>query len=356
MNRKILVCFLFSLLFFAKVSYCQTENGNTTKLYQNALDSIENLIIRNQKGDFKRAVFTVENTYLNQSLQIDSFNHAIKQLSLLARLWSSSNHILNYTAADSQQMTLNRGIFQVIKDTIKVKTAQSTIVNFLPFEYNFADYNGKQDWRNTFVSTLLETHKGNCHSLPFLYKILADELDAKCWLALAPNHMYIKNRSVKDGWFNTELTSGDFPIDAWLTTTGYISLKSIQNGLYCDALNNQQSIALCVIDLAKCYEKQTHNYYDGFIIRCCDLMLKYHAVNVQALLLKAETLKRIYEKQVQDADKKAPDTYSQMEQLYLHLYDLGYREMPDQMYREWLLSLKDQKNKYSNQKLSTTKP
>jgi len=254
---------------------------------------------------------------------------------------------------DSTQMTLNRAVFQVIKDTINI-SRDNEIISFLPFEYNFDDYNGKQDWSNTFVSTLLSTHKGNCHSLPYLYKIIADEVGAKCWLALAPNHLYIKNYSKRDGWFNTELTSGEFPIDAWLTTTGYINLASIQNGLYCDTLSNQQSIALCALDLAKCYEKETHNYYDGFILQCCDLVLKYHPVNVQALLLKAETTKRIYQKQKQENNPEAQNTYIQMEQQYIHLYDLGYREMPEKMYKEWLLSIKTQRDKYGNNKILPT--
>jgi hypothetical protein len=317
--------------------------------YNEALNKIERLALANDKGSFKNAVFTVENIYLKNSLDKTAMDSAYYHLSSLATIWAASNHIVDYNGSDSDQMKLNRAIFQVIKDTVKVQT-DSKLLYFLPFEYNFDDYNGKHDWTNTFVSTLLATHKGNCHSLPYLYKIIADELGAKCWLALAPNHMYIKNRSVRDGWFNTELTSGDFPIDAWLTTTGYISLQAIQNGLYCDTLSNQQSIALCVLDLAKAYEKETANYSDGFILSCCDLVLKYHSVNVQALLLKAETLKRLYQQQEKLHQENKAD-YEAMEQLYIRLYDLGYREMPDKMYQEWLLSLKNQKDKYSNRKV-----
>ncbi len=75
-------------------------------------------------------------------------------------------------------------------------------------------------------------------------------MGATCWLSLAPNHMYIKNRCSKIGWYNTELTSGEFPIDAWITTSGYIPLKAIQTGLYMDTLSNQQAIALCVLGLS----------------------------------------------------------------------------------------------------------
>ena len=78
----------------------------------------------------------------------------------------------------------------------------------------------------------MATRKGNCHSLPFLYKILAEELGAKANLALAPNHIYIKHWNEKDGWYNTELTSGIFPIDSWLMASGYIHLDAVANKLY----------------------------------------------------------------------------------------------------------------------------
>lgn len=347
---------IVAILALLATHYC---NGNPISSsekqdYSNALDTLSSLLKANNPKTFKLAVMVTENAYLHRSINLDEINKAFDLLSALALNWAQNNHILDYNAADSAQMLLNRAVFQVLKDTLEV-SSKDGIVRFRPFEYNFDDYNGKQDWSNTFVSTLLATHKGNCHSLPYLYKILADEIGAKCWLALAPNHMYIKNRSVRDGWFNTELTSGEFPIDAWLTTTGYIPLKAIQTGLYCDTLGNQQSIALCVLDLAKAYEKETKNYYDGFILQCCDLVLKYHSTNVQALLLKAETLKRIYQQQSIQRLTEAENTYNDMEGLYVHLYDMGYREMPDKMYQEWLLSLKNHKDKYSNKRVSGIK-
>jgi hypothetical protein len=204
-----------------------------------------------------------------------------------------------------------------------------------------------------FVTKLLTTHTGNCHSLPYLYKILADEIDATCWLALAPNHMYISNRCQKIGWYNTELTSGDFPIDAWIMGSGYIPIQAIQSGIYMDTLSNQQALALCVLDLAKGYEHQNKNYLDGFIIKCCDLSLQYFPLNVQAMLLKAETLKRVYQKQNKENNHTAKATYKEMQALYVKLIDLGYREMPDQMYIQWLQSVVKERDKYTNKHFQT---
>ncbi len=317
--------------------------------YRVALDSLSQLAFSNQPKTFKRAVFFTENVFAGDVVKYDQMNIAFERLGFLALTWASSNRLRDYKEIDSSETLLNRGIFQVLKDTVKI-LVENQLITLLPFRYNFDDYDGKKDWQNTFVYTLLKTHQGNCHSLPYLYKILADELGVKCWLALAPNHMYVKNYCKQDGWYNTELTSGDFPIDAWLTTTSYITLTAIQTGLYCDTLSNQQSIALCAIDLAKAYEKETKNYSDGFILSCCDLVLKYHPVNPQALLLKAETLKRQYEVK-QKANQESKTDFEEMEKLYVQLYDLGYREMPEKMYKEWLQSLKTQKDKYTNKKI-----
>ena len=43
-----------------------------------------------------------------------------------------------------------------------------------------------------------------------------------------------------------------------------------------------------------------------------------------------------------------------MEQLYIKLFDLGYREMPEKMYIQWLRSVTQQRNKYGNKELKAT--
>ena len=344
-------CFiLLSILLMSPGLYGQGDSLITK--YRLAFDKINNEIRLNKGTSFKDAVYYCENAYFENGIDQTQFDYSIHQLVTICTGWTKANYNLKYSEEDFANFYVNLSIFKVLKDTVRISLDSST-VRLLPFNYDFDDFAAKGDWSKMFVTKLLRTHKGNCHSLPYLYKIIADELGAKCWLALAPNHIYIKNYSKKDGWYNTELTSGDFPIDAWLTASGYIPLKALQNGLYCDTLSNRQSIALCLLDLAKGYERQTKNYYDGFILQCCDKVLEYHAMNVKAMLLKAETLKRIYEKLKKENNANATNTsYSTMEQLYVKLYDLGYREMPESMYKDWLLSVMQQKDKYNNKAIN----
>lgn len=343
--------FLFLLIFFTvgfKTKIVLRDYRKEYDISYNKLDSL----VRNNKS-FKDAVFIVENTYYNDTLLREGFEGNISFAVSIMKAWNNKNKLKDYRYSDSFNINSNYSIFHFLKDSTKTNTQFGIAVINMPYKYDFNDFFGHENWNNMFVTKLLATHKGNCHSLPYLYKILADELGATCWLSLAPNHMYIKNRCKKIGWYNTELTSGDFPIDAWITTSGYIPVKAVQTGIYMDTLSNQQAIALCVLDLAKGYEQQTKNYYDGFIIKCCDLVLQYHPVNVQAMLLKAETLKRIYQKEQQDKFPKPTTTFNDMEQLYTKMFDLGYREMPEKMYMQWLRSV-EERNKYGNKQLKET--
>ncbi|TXJ24899.1 MAG: hypothetical protein E6Q24_15235 [Chitinophagaceae bacterium] len=327
------------------------QSGDTAALYNNCLDSLQSLIQEKGTTSFKKAVFLTENVYMGNQMDYEKFDTHISQLAGIARVWMRANPLQDYSYRDSINFHKNFSIFKLLKDTVFLQGPDGNKYQLLPYTYDFTDFFGRSDWGYMFVSKLLATRKGNCHSLPYLYKILADELEATCWLGLAPNHIYIKNRCRKMGWYNTELTSGTFPIDAWITASGYIPLQAIQNGIYMDTLSNQQAIALCVLDLAKGYEFQTRNYEDGFILKCCNLVLQYHPVNAQAMLLKAETLKRVYEKQQKGNTADIASTFKEMENLYVKLFELGYREMPEQMYIDWLRSVTDEGKKYNNDQL-----
>jgi hypothetical protein len=336
-------------LLHGKVKSQTRTDSSLIRQYDSAFNKLK--IILHTNGSFKDAVFIVENAYFQNKLDKNRFDLPIQWLKKLCIEWTKTNKLTGYPFTDSLDFHANFSIFKVLTDTIAIVDTGKKMYYHPPFRYDFSDFVGKETWTNMFVSKLLITRKGNCHSLPYLYKILADELGATCWLSLAPNHMYIKNRSKKFGWYNTELTNGGFPLDAWMTTSGYIPVKAVQSGIYLDTLSNRQAIALCVVDLAKGYEFQTQQYDDGFILKCCDLVLQYHPVNVQAMLLKAETLKQIYKKQKAEKKAEATTTYNEMTQLYTTLFDLGYREMPEKMYRRWLQSVTEQKDKYENQQL-----
>jgi len=301
---------------------------------------------------FKQAVFISENAYLNGKLDHAEYDQHIKQLADLARGWMEANPLKSYKQPDSIDLLKNHALYRILKDTIHIQmVSQGRNIAHLPYTYDFEDFFAKKDWTKMFVTKLMATHSGNCHSLPYFYKILADEIGATCWLSFAPNHIYIKNRCEKIGWYNTELTSGQFPIDAWITASGYISLEAIRSGIYMDTLSDRQAIAQCVLDLAKGYEKKTGNGTDSFLIRCCNLVLKYHPANVAAAIYKADILRKQYQAAKRLQPEQASKIYQEMEQLYVRIVGTGYREMPEKMYQDWLQSVNKEKGKYTNERV-----
>ncbi len=326
--------------------------------YDNVYFDISKKLNSDKPFVFKEVVFQIEKAF-DENLSYQEFLEDISFLTKIVKI-REVNDSLEYTKKDKPTIKKYAAIFRTMTDTTRLVFGEKTYENF-PFHYDFDDIFGEKKWEHMFITKLLATRKGNCHSMPFLYKILCEELGVPCYLALAPNHIYIKHRSEKVGMYNTELTSASFPIDAWLMASGYITLESIQNGVYMDALNDKQCIALCVLDLAKGYDRKYPNNDGMFIIKCCDLALEHFPKYINAMLLKAETRKKQFEKLMKERNISTPSVlrlqkdgkmlWDDMNSLYTKVHKLGYRTMPEQMYVDWLLSLKKEREKYSNKQV-----
>ncbi len=310
--------------------------------YEPAYQELAKMLDGRYPLSFKRAVFLTENAYFDNRLDFAEFNKQISALAQVCRLLKKTNDpYLLYDRDDKENVARNAAIFSLMRDSTHLRPG----VTLAPFRYDFEDFDGDADWRKMFVSKLLVTHKGNCHSLPYLYKLLADETGAQAWLSLAPNHVYLKQHDRKDGWYNTELTSYTFPIDAWLTASGYISRETIISGIYMDTLSAKQNVVLCLVDLAKGYERKVGRVAaEPFISQCTELALQYFPNYINALLLRAETLRQKFERQTTQTE--AQRAYATMESAYTRIFETGYREMPPQMYADWLRSVNDAKQKY----------
>jgi hypothetical protein len=331
-------------------------------IYEEAFEKIDSMLSGTLPISFKEAVFTVENAYFSNTLERERFDSQINLLTNLSRKLIDSRDLI-YDLQDKEDVEKCAALFTVMTDTIPVQLDSNEIGYILPYTYDFDDIWGDRDWSNMFVSKLLTTKKGNCHSMPLLYKILADEIGVKSYLAIAPNHFYIKHQNKSAGWYNTELTSGIFPQDAWLMASGYIHLDAIVNKLYMEALNEKQSLAVCLIDLVKGYERKLGSMAKpDFILKCCDAALKYYPNYINALLLKAEMKKTAFDELtkshgVQNPNeimhiKEAQELFNEMTILYAKIHELGYRRMPEEMYLKWLVSLKEEREKYENKKIS----
>lgn len=341
MNRIILL-----LLFTSLALQGLGQQADTKANYELAFDELHQMLQGNAPLSFKRAVFVSENAYLDNQLSYENFSKAINGLVNLSKAVASEDG-LNYDLKDRQQVLLAASIFRVMKEPL-VFLYPDTNQNFRknPYTYDMEDFWGERDWTKMFVGKLLNTQTGNCHSFPALYKILADELGVDAWLAITPNHTYIKQWSDKTGWYNTELTNGRFPIDADIKINSYIKTEAIASGVYMDTLSTKENIAYVINDLVQGYLKK-FGYQDiSTLISWLESALQYYPDFPNALILKAELQKKQYEQLMNEKgathfsklwkDPSMKNKFAELEQSYYQIHQLGYRRMPKEMYLNWL--------------------
>ncbi|UCA58451.1 hypothetical protein KB553_15525 [Chryseobacterium rhizoplanae] len=355
---------LLSITIFILFLTLGTAKAQSNQFYNDAYQTIDNMLENRQKYSFKDAVFSVEEAYYQGKLDTTALNKEIRFLKNFAQS-ILKNRDLEYKESDKEKVSKYSAVYSIMCRAIPVAVKDS-VIQYKPFEYDFTDVFGHNDLPNLFVSKLLATKKGNCNSMPYLYKILAEELGADANLALAPNHVYIKHNIKSVGWFNTELTSGIFPEDGWLMASGYIHLDAIKNGVFMKALNNKESLALCLFDLAQAYNRSYPGNNGEFVLKLLNRSVEVYPNFAKALILRAETHKKQFESimfklnlskdvpeniKIAQKDPKAKELMELMKKEYGHIYDIGYRQMPEEMYLEWLVSLKTERNKYENKKL-----
>ena len=349
--KKIISIFLINSFIFVQAQ----ENH----FYTNAYKTIDNMLTSKQKYSFKTAVFSVENAYEQGKLDTTELDEKIKFLASFCNQIINSRQ-LKYEEKDKNFVNKYASIFTLMTQQFPVILRNDTL-KYKPFTYDFSDVFGHQEYSNLFVSKLIDTQKGNCNSMPYLYKILAEELGVDANLALAPNHIYIKHNIKSLGWYNTELTSGIFPQDSWLMASGFIHLNAIQNGVFMKALNNKESIALLLVDLGNAYNRSFPDNDGNFPLQCAERAIKVYPYLATALLLQAETHKKQFQKMMKEQNTndievalnnpKAKELFDLMNKEYTHIHEIGYRSMPEEMYLDWLVSLKTERTKYEDTRM-----
>ncbi|WP_051882168.1 hypothetical protein [Chryseobacterium soli] len=352
MRNILLITLLLNSFFLFKAQ----EN----KFYSDAYQTLDNMLTDKQQYSFKEGVYSVENAYYQGKYDTIQLNNKIKFLKHFCNLLLN-NRKLSYSEKDETKVNKYAAIYTVLCQATPVIVGQDTL-RYKPFTYDFEGVFGHKELSNLFVSKLLDTQKGNCNSMPYLYKILAEELGVDANLALAPNHVYIKHNIKSLGWYNTELTSGVFPIDAWLSASGFVHLDAIKNGVFMKALNNEESLSLLLIDLATAYNRSFPNNDGSFALKCAERAIQIHPYLANALLLQAETHTKQFQKMMKEqntkdiqatlSNPKAKELFDLMNKEYTHIHKIGYRNMPEEMYLDWLVSLKTERSKYEDMRLS----
>lgn len=230
------------------------------QVFLDGFNALQKMLNGDKPCSLKRAEFIVEWAYSGGKIKYEKFGHDIDSVAYIMKRFIDENNIQQYKTAP------NFVLFEYF-------TKPSPMNNYKAFSYDFEDFTGKKDFRNLFITKVMETHTGQCISLPLYYKILCDELGGQSSLAFAPRHLYIKHIGEDGKWVNIELTNGHFVRDEWMIQTLGISTEAIRNGVFLTVLTDRENIAFMLTQLGKAYQ-QKYNLWDYFPLRCAEEVLK----------------------------------------------------------------------------------
>ena len=313
-------------------------------LYEAAYQALAEMLDGQRTVSLPLAVFIVENTYTNNQLNYLAFKAKLDELADICRGLAGPN-----AGPAARFMALH----QLMTDTVRVRNDGKVAVVHLPYRYDFNDFRGEQDYRKMFVTKLLRANSGQCHSLPLLYKLLADRLGVNTSISMAPNHSYIQVQGPGGLLYSYETTNGRFVTDAYYMTTGFVKTAALKSRAYLDTLTLRQNIACQVQDLALGY---AHYYgHDAFTEKCAVLALKYYPQSVQARILAHTVALTRFARAYQAAGSPPREQAVQLPALKPLWADvqrrqqaldaLGYEEIPKEQYARWLQSAEEEKHR-----------
>lgn len=324
---------LATLLFCLTVVINSTAQVDTSKYYRQAFAEQLQMLKGQKPLDFKRSVFITENAYYDGKLSYQTFCNNITETGRQLK------ELIKQRGLDKFKTSGNWAVFTYMMDSLPIN-------NYKPCTYDFDDFMGDKDFSKMFVTKLMRTRSGNCHSLPTYYKILCEEIGAKAYLALAPNHLYIKHIDEKGQWTNLELTNGGFPRDQWIIKEMAITVEAIKSGAYMTPLTEKESIAMTMFDLANGY-KFKHGY-DSFVLKVANTALQYFPKSIPLLMTKAnyyKTVGTVEIKKVKPNKELLKSNYEIYKQTLVKIDNLGYKDMPPELYAEWVKSVEAEKAK-----------
>lgn len=321
--------FLFTLTFIICGFTGFSQKVEDEKYFQIAFSEQLQMLQGQKPVDFKRAVFLTENSFYCGKLNYQVYCSDISNIGLKLKNMIKQKGIERFRTAGNWA-------------TFVFMTDSSSVNNFKPYRYDFDDFMGDKDWSKMFVTKLMKTHGGNCHSLPYLYKILCEEIGANACLALAPNHVYIKHKDENNQWTNVEMTSGGFPRDQWIIKEMAITVESLKKEAYMAPLTPKEEIAMTMFDLAGSYQFKFG--YDAFTLEVINTALKYFPNGIPLLQFKANCLQNLI-KETRENSTTHISNAKLLKTTLASIDSLGYKDTPPEIYREWVKSVEEEKKK-----------
>jgi len=328
--------------------FANSENDTLSKQKQcfyDAKTELENMLSGKIPLDYERAVFITENAYWSNEINYNLFKstikfHAKNVMKLAEANRNEQSQNFNATLLETeeqkrekyQNLLYNWAIFTYLTDTTILNTSvfgTDYVSHHMPYGYSYCDPMGVLDWKNSQVFNLLDNNKANCYAMTSFFKILAEHFKTDASIGVAPGHVYITHINQKGTHYNIELANRAFPGAGSIMTLTYTPVEAVRNGIAMRTLDLKQSVALCLIYLAKGYEHKFDAKTDDFLYQCAEITLKYDSLNLNAMLLKAEVLEAIVLNNNKTiAQLQTNKEFKEYQNLIVTLFEKGYREMP----------------------------
>lgn len=324
----------------------QSVPTNIQKYFDVAIDEIDKMLKGQKPLSFKKAAYLVENAYYGGKISWKEYNNEVLRIKPILNKMIDDRNLRKYKTAG------NWAVFTYMSDSIPEN-------DFKPYQYDFESFMSDSNRESYMVSRLLKTKKGNCRALPYFYKILADEVGAEAFIALAPMHCYVKHRDEQGNWWNLEMTTGSFSRSSFIMETFNVSETAIKSGLFMKPLSDVESVAYCIYDLLSYYEDKTGRYSDDFIKKCYEIGLQYYP-NSELQISKVNDLQfrlsnKMMEKRLKNHSKivSYPELMSEFETINTtvkFLSEIGYSTMKNEDYEKMVHDVKDKQTKLSSEK------
>lgn len=276
MINKLFLSFLFIVCTLALS--CARQTRQPANYYEAAYSEIAAMLDGKAVLSIKRAVFLSEWAYLNGNLDYGSYTAQIDSAAKAIKQFYTANRLNQFKTG------LNVALFEYFAKPYSMNGHK-------PFTYDFDDFAGADDLTKLFVTKVMRTHSGQCHSLPVYYKVLAEAVGAEAHLAFAPQHVFIRHPDEQDPakWVNVELTTQSLSREAFYIESFGITDDAIRNKVYLYPLTDKETVAFLLSWLAQGYCRK-YQQWDDFTLRCAEKSLAYFPQNVDALTLKANVL------------------------------------------------------------------
>lgn len=152
-----------------------------------------------------------------------------------------------------------------------------------PYVYNLED---DRNPRAKLLSVYLQTHKGNCVSMPILFVILGQKLGIPVTLVKAPAHIYVKFQGDNGNWYGVETTSGGgWADDEWQKKQfPSLTADALASGIYLQPLTKKETVAVVAEPLLDKYESIKSADAEEARVKLALLLVDHYPKDVVAMV------------------------------------------------------------------------